>query len=42
MADDTIAFLEEVVRGPAHLVGCSAGANVALLAASDPTSSCGR
>ena len=33
MADDTTAFLEEVVRGPAHLVGCSAGANVALLVA---------
>ena len=31
MAADTIAFLEGVVGGPAHLVGCSAGANVALL-----------
>ncbi|MGH2963126.1 MAG: alpha/beta fold hydrolase [Solirubrobacterales bacterium] len=30
MAADTIAFLEEVVGGPAHLVGCSAGASVAL------------
>jgi pimeloyl-ACP methyl ester carboxylesterase len=30
MAEDTIAFLEGVVRGPAHLVGCSAGASVAL------------
>lgn len=33
MAGDTIAFLEQVVGGPAHLVGCSAGANVALLVA---------
>jgi pimeloyl-ACP methyl ester carboxylesterase len=33
MADDTIAFLETVVGGPAHLVGHSDGANVALLAA---------
>jgi pimeloyl-ACP methyl ester carboxylesterase len=33
MADDTIAFLERVVGGPAHLVGCSAGASVALLVA---------
>jgi pimeloyl-ACP methyl ester carboxylesterase len=30
MAQDTIAFLESVVRGPAHLVGYSAGATVAL------------
>jgi pimeloyl-ACP methyl ester carboxylesterase len=30
MAKDTIAFLEDVVGGPAHLVGCSAGASVAL------------
>jgi pimeloyl-ACP methyl ester carboxylesterase len=30
MAQDTIAFLEQVVGGPAHLVGCSAGATVAL------------
>jgi pimeloyl-ACP methyl ester carboxylesterase len=30
IADDTIAFLEHVVGGPAHLVGCSAGASVAL------------
>ena len=33
MADDTIAFLDKVVRGPAHLVGHSDGANVALLVA---------
>jgi pimeloyl-ACP methyl ester carboxylesterase len=33
MAQDTIAFLERVVGEPAHLVGCSAGAGVALLAA---------
>jgi pimeloyl-ACP methyl ester carboxylesterase len=33
MADDMIAFLEEVVGGPAHLVGHSDGANVALLVA---------
>lgn len=33
MADDTIAFLEGVVGGPAHLAGMSAGASVALLAA---------
>ena len=31
MAQDTIAFLERVVGRPAHLVGCSAGATVALL-----------
>src|ERR1700736_802809 len=31
MAQDTIAFLETVVGGPAHLVGCSDGAIVALL-----------
>jgi pimeloyl-ACP methyl ester carboxylesterase len=30
MTEDTIAFLERVVGGPAHLVGCSAGATVAL------------
>ena len=30
MAQDTIAFLEAVVRGPAHVVGWSAGASVAL------------
>ena len=30
MAADTVAFLEEVVGGPAHLVGWSAGASVAL------------
>lgn len=33
MAADTIAFLERVVGGPAHLVGCSAGASVALVVA---------
>ncbi|UED84891.1 alpha/beta fold hydrolase [Streptomyces profundus] len=33
MARDTIAFLERVVNGPAHLVGHSDGANVALLVA---------
>jgi pimeloyl-ACP methyl ester carboxylesterase len=33
MAEDTIAFLERIVGGPAHLVGCSAGASVALLVA---------
>jgi pimeloyl-ACP methyl ester carboxylesterase len=33
MAADTIAFLEGIVGGAAHLVGCSAGANVALLVA---------
>lgn len=33
MAQDTIAFLETVVGGPAHLVGCSDGATVALMAA---------
>jgi pimeloyl-ACP methyl ester carboxylesterase len=33
MAQDTIAFLEEVVGGPAHLVGCSAGSIVGLLVA---------
>jgi pimeloyl-ACP methyl ester carboxylesterase len=33
MAQDTIAFLDQVVGGPAHLVGCSAGAVVALLVA---------
>jgi pimeloyl-ACP methyl ester carboxylesterase len=33
MAQDTIAFLEGVVGGPAHLVGWSAGASVALLVA---------
>lgn len=31
MADDTIAFLEQVVGGSAHLVGWSDGGNVALL-----------
>jgi pimeloyl-ACP methyl ester carboxylesterase len=30
MAEDTVAFLERVVGGPAHLVGWSAGASVAL------------
>lgn len=33
MADDTIAYLEAVVREPAHLVGWSDGAVVALLVA---------
>ncbi len=33
MAQDTIGFLEEVVGGPARLVGCSDGATVALLVA---------
>jgi pimeloyl-ACP methyl ester carboxylesterase len=33
MAQDTIAFLETVVGGPAHLVGSSDGASVALLVA---------
>lgn len=33
MADETIAYLEEVVGGPAHLVGWSDGAVVAVLVA---------
>ena len=33
MAQDTIAFLETVLDGPAHLVGSSDGASVALLVA---------
>jgi pimeloyl-ACP methyl ester carboxylesterase len=33
MVQDTVAFLEAVVGGPAHLVGCSAGAIVALMTA---------
>jgi pimeloyl-ACP methyl ester carboxylesterase len=33
MADDTVAFLEQVVDGPAHLVGWSDGAVVAALVA---------
>ena len=33
MAGDTIAFLDTVVGGPTHLVGCSDGAVVALLVA---------
>ncbi|MFC5220289.1 alpha/beta fold hydrolase [Streptomyces coerulescens] len=33
MADDTVAFVESVVGGPAHLVGWSDGAIVALLVA---------
>jgi pimeloyl-ACP methyl ester carboxylesterase len=33
MAEDTIAFLEQVVKEPAHLVGWSDGGNVALLVA---------
>ena len=35
MAADTIAFLEAVVGGPAHLLGCSDGVPVALLVARD-------
>lgn len=33
MARDTIEFVEAVAGGPVHLVGCSAGAIVALVAA---------
>jgi pimeloyl-ACP methyl ester carboxylesterase len=33
MADDTVNFLDQVVGGPAHLVGHSDGADVALLVA---------
>lgn len=33
MADDTVAFLDQVVGGPAHLVGHSDGADVTLLVA---------
>src|SRR5438552_6372638 len=33
MADETVAFLKEVVGGPAHLVGWSDGGNVGLLVA---------
>jgi pimeloyl-ACP methyl ester carboxylesterase len=33
MAEDTVAFLEATVGGPAHLAGCSDGAIVALLVA---------
>jgi pimeloyl-ACP methyl ester carboxylesterase len=33
MADDTVAFVESLVDGPAHLVGWSDGAIVALLVA---------
>lgn len=33
MADDTVRFLEAVVRGPAHLIGWSDGGVVALLVA---------
>ncbi|MGY1440018.1 alpha/beta fold hydrolase [Streptomyces reniochalinae] len=35
MADDTVAFLETVVEGPAHLVGWSDGGVVGLLVAID-------
>jgi len=35
MAQDTIAFLDKLVGGPAHLVGYSAGAAVALRVAVD-------
>src|SRR5437764_12591367 len=31
MAADTVAFLETVIGGPAHLVGWSDGGNVALI-----------
>ena len=39
MANDTIAFLDAVVGEPAHLMGCSDGATVALVrrAATGPT-----
>jgi pimeloyl-ACP methyl ester carboxylesterase len=33
MAQDTIGFLENVVSGSVHLLGCSDGATVALLVA---------
>jgi pimeloyl-ACP methyl ester carboxylesterase len=33
MADDTIAYLDRVIGGPAHLVGWSDGAVVGLLVA---------
>jgi pimeloyl-ACP methyl ester carboxylesterase len=33
MADDTVAFMEALGTGPAHLVGWSDGGNVALLVA---------
>lgn len=33
MAGDTVAFMESVVGGPAHVVGCSDGATVALTTA---------
>jgi pimeloyl-ACP methyl ester carboxylesterase len=33
MAEDTIAFIDEIVRQPAHVVGYSDGATVATLAA---------
>jgi pimeloyl-ACP methyl ester carboxylesterase len=33
MATDTVAFLEALVGGPAHLLGCSPGAVTALLVA---------
>jgi pimeloyl-ACP methyl ester carboxylesterase len=33
LAADTIAFLEQAVGGPAHVVGCSAGASLALVVA---------
>lgn len=33
MAEDTIAFVEEIVGEPARVVGCSAGASLALLLA---------
>jgi pimeloyl-ACP methyl ester carboxylesterase len=33
MTEDTVAFVEAVAGGPVHLVGCSAGAVVALMVA---------
>ncbi len=33
MADDTIAFIESQIQGPAHMVGWSDGANIALMVA---------
>lgn len=42
MADDTVSYLERHVEGPAHLVGWSDGAAVALLAARDRQDLIGR
>jgi pimeloyl-ACP methyl ester carboxylesterase len=33
MARDSIAFIEQVIGGPTHIVGCSAGATLALIVA---------